>query len=106
MKFDIIIWSGPGGYVAAIRAAQLRFKAAVEREHLSGICVNWGCIPTKALLRSAEVFELIAPHFPHPTRSEMMHESVMDASRKTPSSSLMTARPGNLLRFACPRREV
>jgi dihydrolipoamide dehydrogenase len=61
MKFDIIIiGSGPGGYVAAIRAAQLGFKAAVvEREHLGGICLNWGCIPTKALLRSAEVFELM-----------------------------------------------
>ncbi len=61
MKFDIIIiGSGPGGYVAAIRAAQLGFKAAVvEREHLGGICLNWGCIPTKALLRSTEVFELM-----------------------------------------------
>ena len=61
MKFDIIIiGSGPGGYVAAIRAAQLGLKAAiVEREHLGGICLNWGCIPTKALLRSAEVFELM-----------------------------------------------
>ncbi|OYU50168.1 MAG: dihydrolipoyl dehydrogenase [Rhizobiales bacterium PAR1] len=52
----IIIGSGPGGYVAAIRAAQLGFKTAiVEREHLGGICLNWGCIPTKALLRSAEI---------------------------------------------------
>ena len=52
----IIIGSGPGGYVAAIRAAQLGFKTAiVEREHLAGICSNWGCIPTKALLRSAEI---------------------------------------------------
>jgi dihydrolipoamide dehydrogenase len=56
--FDIlIIGSGPGGYVTAIRAAQLGFKTAiVEREHLGGICLNWGCIPTKALLRSAEVY--------------------------------------------------
>lgn len=52
----IIIGSGPGGYVAAIRSAQLGFKTAiVEREHLGGICLNWGCIPTKALLRSAEI---------------------------------------------------
>ncbi|MET2829861.1 dihydrolipoyl dehydrogenase [Mesorhizobium shangrilense] len=52
----IIIGSGPGGYVAAVRAAQLGFKTAiVEREHLGGICLNWGCIPTKALLRSAEI---------------------------------------------------
>ncbi|KGD94406.1 dihydrolipoyl dehydrogenase [Rhizobium sp. YS-1r] len=54
----IIIGSGPGGYIAAIRAAQLGMKVAVvEREHLAGICSNWGCIPTKALLRSAEVYE-------------------------------------------------
>lgn len=55
----VIIGAGPGGYVAAIRAAQLGLKVAcVEREHLGGICLNWGCIPTKALLRSAEVLEL------------------------------------------------
>ena len=53
----IIIGGGPGGYVTAIRAAQLGLKAAVvEREHLGGICLNWGCIPTKALLRSAEIY--------------------------------------------------
>ena len=59
--FDlIVIGSGPGGYVAAIRAAQLGMKAAiVEREHLGGICLNWGCIPTKALLRSAEIAHLL-----------------------------------------------
>ena len=52
----IIIGSGPGGYIAAIRAAQLGMKVAVvEREHLAGICSNWGCIPTKALLRTADV---------------------------------------------------
>ncbi|MEP4475652.1 MAG: FAD-dependent oxidoreductase, partial [Lentilitoribacter sp.] len=54
----IIIGSGPGGYVTAIRAAQLGLKTAiVEREHLGGICLNWGCIPTKALLRSAEMMD-------------------------------------------------
>ncbi|MGH6837574.1 MAG: dihydrolipoyl dehydrogenase [Methylocella sp.] len=59
--YDIlIIGGGPGGYVAAIRAAQLGFKTAVvEREHLGGICLNWGCIPTKALLRSAEIFHYL-----------------------------------------------
>ena len=59
--FDVVvIGSGPGGYVAAIRAAQLGLKTAiVEREHLGGICLNWGCIPTKALLRSSEVFHLM-----------------------------------------------
>jgi dihydrolipoamide dehydrogenase len=61
-SFDIIIiGSGPGGYVTAIRAAQLGFKTAmVERAYLGGICLNWGCIPTKALLRSAEIFHYIA----------------------------------------------
>lgn len=60
-NFDIIIiGSGPGGYVAAIRAAQLGLKTAVvERESLGGICLNWGCIPTKALLKSAQVFEYL-----------------------------------------------
>ncbi len=60
-QFDmIVIGAGPGGYVAAIRGAQLGLKVAVvEREHLGGICLNWGCIPTKALLRSAEVFHLM-----------------------------------------------
>ncbi|WP_323036978.1 dihydrolipoyl dehydrogenase [Pararhodobacter sp.] len=60
-SFDVVvIGAGPGGYVAAIRAAQLGKKVAiVEREHLGGICLNWGCIPTKALLRSAEVFHLM-----------------------------------------------
>ncbi len=60
-SFDVIvIGAGPGGYVAAIRAAQLGKKVViVEREHLGGICLNWGCIPTKALLRSAEVFHLM-----------------------------------------------
>jgi dihydrolipoyl dehydrogenase len=59
--FDIIIiGAGPGGYVTAIRAAQLGFKTAiVEREHLGGICLNWGCIPTKALLRSAEILHYL-----------------------------------------------
>ncbi len=59
--FDlVVIGGGPGGYVAAIRSAQLGLKTAcVEREHLGGICLNWGCIPTKALLRSAEVYHLL-----------------------------------------------
>ncbi len=61
MNYDIIvIGSGPGGYVTAIRAAQLGFKTAViEKESLGGICLNWGCIPTKALLKSAQVFEYL-----------------------------------------------
>lgn len=61
MNYDVIVvGSGPGGYVAAIRASQLGLKTAVvERESLGGICLNWGCIPTKALLKSAQVFEYI-----------------------------------------------
>jgi dihydrolipoamide dehydrogenase len=60
-SFDlIVVGGGPGGYVAAIRAAQLGMKTAVvEREHLGGICLNWGCIPTKALLRSSEIHHLL-----------------------------------------------
>jgi dihydrolipoamide dehydrogenase len=61
MNYDlVVIGSGPGGYVAAIRAAQLGLKTAIiEKESLGGICLNWGCIPTKALLKSAQVFEYI-----------------------------------------------
>ena len=60
-SFDlIVIGAGPGGYVAAIRAAQLGLNVAiVEREHMGGICLNWGCIPTKALLRTSEVYHLM-----------------------------------------------
>ncbi len=65
--FDLaVIGSGPGGYVAAIRASQLGLKTAIiEREHLGGICLNWGCIPTKALLRTAELYQAMrrAPEF-------------------------------------------
>ena len=60
-KYDIIVLgSGPGGYVTAIRASQLGFKTAIiEKESLGGVCLNWGCIPTKALLKSAEVFNYL-----------------------------------------------
>ncbi len=60
-NFDlVVVGAGPGGYVAAIRASQLGMKTAVvEREHLGGICLNWGCIPTKALLRSSEIYHLL-----------------------------------------------
>ena len=59
MNYDLlVIGSGPGGYVSAIRASQLGLKVAViEKENLGGICLNWGCIPTKSLLKSAQVFE-------------------------------------------------
>ncbi len=61
MKYDIVVLgSGPGGYVTAIRASQLGFKVAViEKENLGGVCLNWGCIPTKALLKSAQVFDYL-----------------------------------------------
>ena len=61
MNYDIIvIGSGPGGYVTAIRAAQLGFKTAIiEKENLGGICLNWGCIPTIAFLKSAHVFKYL-----------------------------------------------
>src|SRR5690606_36198643 len=61
MNFDLIVLgSGPGGYVAAIRAVQLGMNVAiVEKENLGGICLNWGCIPTKALLKTAQVFEYL-----------------------------------------------
>ena len=60
-KFDVIvIGGGPGGYVSAIRAAQLGKKVAVvEKQHLGGICLNWGCIPTKSLLKNSEVLTYI-----------------------------------------------
>jgi dihydrolipoamide dehydrogenase len=72
--YDIlVIGAGPGGYVAAIRAAQLGFKTAVvDREHLGGICLNWGCIPTKALLRSAEIFH----YMQHPGEYGLSAEGV------------------------------
>src|ERR1041385_4587567 len=61
MSYDVIVvGSGPGGYVAAIRASQLGMKTAiVEKAELGGVCLNWGCIPTKALLKSAQVFDYL-----------------------------------------------
>ena len=60
-KYDVIVLgSGPGGYVTAIRASQLGLKTAViEKDSLGGVCLNWGCIPTKALLKSAQVFDYL-----------------------------------------------
>ncbi len=61
MSYDLLVLgSGPGGYVAAIRASQLGMKVGiVEKENLGGICLNWGCIPTKALLKSAQVYDYL-----------------------------------------------
>ncbi len=89
-EFDlIVVGAGPGGYVAAIRAAQLGLKTAiVEREHLGGVCLNWGCIPTKALLRSAEVKHLIdnAEEFGIKVgKPEVMLDKVIERSRKVSS---------------------
>ncbi|HWZ02215.1 MAG TPA: dihydrolipoyl dehydrogenase [Mucilaginibacter sp.] len=86
MNYDlIVIGSGPGGYVAAIRASQLGLKTAiVEKESLGGVCLNWGCIPTKALLKSAEVFEYInhaADYGIKVSGSEIDFESVIKRSR-------------------------
>jgi dihydrolipoamide dehydrogenase len=85
MAYDVVvIGSGPGGYVAAIRAAQLGFKTAViERESLGGICLNWGCIPTKALLKSAQVYEYIkhASDFGIEATGKHNFESVVKRSR-------------------------
>jgi dihydrolipoamide dehydrogenase len=85
MAYDVVvIGSGPGGYVAAIRAAQLGFKTAViERESLGGICLNWGCIPTKALLKSAQVFEYIkhAKDFGIEATGQQNFEAVIKRSR-------------------------
>src|SRR5437773_285402 len=62
MAYDVVVIEiGPGGYVAAIRASQLGFKTAIiEKESLGGICLNWGCIPTKALLKSANIMEYLS----------------------------------------------
>lgn len=89
-EFDlIIVGAGPGGYVAAIRAAQLGLKTAIiEREHLGGVCLNWGCIPTKALLRSAEVKHLIdhAAEFGiKVSKPEVLLDKVVERSRAVSS---------------------
>ena len=84
MNFDlIVIGSGPGGYVAAIRASQLGLKVAiVEKENLGGVCLNWGCIPTKALLKSAQVFDYIhhAVSYTHLFLSSTRSRVLMDLS--------------------------
>lgn len=89
-QFDVVvIGGGPGGYVAAIRASQLGLKTAVvEREHLGGVCLNWGCIPTKALLRSAEIKHLIdhaGDYGIEVKESKINLEKIVERSRKISS---------------------
>jgi dihydrolipoamide dehydrogenase len=85
MAYDVIVLgSGPGGYVAAIRASQLGFKTAIiEKESLGGVCLNWGCIPTKALLKSAQVFDYIkhAKDFGIEASGQPNFEAVIKRSR-------------------------
>jgi dihydrolipoamide dehydrogenase len=104
-SFDIIIiGSGPGGYVTAIRAAQLGFKTAmVEREYLGGICLNWGCIPTKALLRSAEIFHYLQHAKDYGLSAEKVGydpKAVVERSRK------VAQRMGNGVAFLMRKNKV
>jgi dihydrolipoamide dehydrogenase len=104
-SFDIlIIGSGPGGYVTAIRAAQLGFKTAiVERDYLGGICLNWGCIPTKALLRSAEIFH----YFQHARDYGLSAEKVAyDAKAVVERSRKVAQRLSNGVGFLMRKNKV
>ena len=104
-SFDIIIiGSGPGGYVTAIRAAQLGFKTAiVERAYLGGICLNWGCIPTKALLRSAEIFH----YMQHATAYGLAAEKVSyDAAAVVKRSRAVSKRLNDGVGFLMKKNKV
>ena len=87
MNFDlVIIGSGPGGYVAAIRGSQLGLKVAiVEREALGGICLNWGCIPTKSFLRSAEVLKIIQSSEKYGIKSELGDVDIREVVKRSRS---------------------
>jgi dihydrolipoamide dehydrogenase len=101
----LIIGGGPGGYVAAIRAAQLGLKTAVvEREHLGGICLNWGCIPTKALLRSAEIFH----YAQHASDYGLVIEGKVgfDSSAVTTRSRKISAQLNNGVGFLLKKNKV
>jgi dihydrolipoamide dehydrogenase len=95
-SFDmIVIGAGPGGYVAAIRGAQLGLKVAVvEREHLGGICLNWGCIPTKALLRSAEVFQLMGRAKEFGLKAENIKVTVIMGEASLPKQGSVLVKTG------------
>src|SRR5690348_4319958 len=104
-NFDVlIIGSGPGGYVTAIRSAQLGLKTAiVEREFLGGICLNWGCIPTKALLRSAEIFHYLQ----HPKDYGLTAEKVSyDAKAVVERSRKVSQRLSNGVGFLMKKNKV
>jgi dihydrolipoamide dehydrogenase len=104
-NFDIIIiGSGPGGYVTAIRAAQLGFKTAiVERDYLGGICLNWGCIPTKALLRSAEIYHYLQ----HPKDYGLSAERVSyDAAAVVKRSRMVSKRLNDGVGFLMKKNKV
>jgi dihydrolipoamide dehydrogenase len=104
-SFDvIIIGSGPGGYVTAIRAAQLGFKTAiVERAYLGGICLNWGCIPTKALLRSAEIFHYLQ----HPKDYGLSAENVsFDAAAVVKRSRAVSKRLNDGVGFLMKKNKI
>jgi dihydrolipoamide dehydrogenase len=104
-SFDvIIIGSGPGGYVTALRAAQLGFKTAIiEREYLGGICLNWGCIPTKALLRSAEIFD----HLKHAKEFGLSAEKVgYDAAAVVKRSRAVSKRLNEGVGFLMRKNKV
>src|SRR3954464_2883227 len=92
-SFDIVvIGSGPGGYVTAIRSAQLGFKTAiVEKAYLGGICNNWGCIPTKALLRSAEIYH----YFQHATDYGLAPENISFDIKAVIARSRCVMKPPN-----------
>ncbi len=93
-QYDVaIIGGGPGGYVAAIKAAQIGLKPVlIEREHLGGICLNWGCIPTKALLRSAEIMK---PCQPRQETSASNSKARMTADLRKSSSARAASQPNS-----------
>ena len=93
----IVLGSGPGGYVAAIRAAQLGLKTAiVERERLGGICLNWGCIPTKALLRTSEIYHYMQHADAYGLSARATSRSISarssSAAARSPGSSMPASR--------------
>ena len=85
MKYDVvIIGSGPGGYVSAIRASQLGLKVAIiEKDALGGICLNWGCIPTKSFLRSAEIVKIIKSSGDYGIKSNFLEVDIKEVVKRS-----------------------